>query len=60
MNLNQKKADWASIGGFKYKKYENIELVEVDGVIRVKSKKTGELMRHSESPVRVKAVSLHG
>ena len=60
MNLNQKTADWASIGGFKYKKYENIELVEVDGVIRVKSKKTGELMKHSVGPARVKAVSLHG
>lgn len=40
--------------------YKNIELVQVDGVIRVKSKKTGELMKHSVSPVRVKAVSLHG
>ena len=44
----------------KFHDYKNVELVEVDGVIRVKSKKTGELMKHSVSPVRVKAVSLHG
>lgn len=44
----------------KFHEYKNVELVEVDGVIRVKSKKTGELTRHSVSPVRVKAVSPRG
>lgn len=44
----------------KFHEYKNVELVEVDGVIRVKSKKTGELMKHSVNPVRVKVVSLHG
>ena len=47
-------------GSMKSHEYENIELVEVDGVIRVKSKKTGELMKHSLGPARGKAKSLHG
>lgn len=40
--------------------YKNIELVEVDGIRRVRNKKTGELMKHSINPIKAKAVSLHG